>query len=262
MKKLLLGVIIVLLGVIGYMVWKDGQPVEYTSNTEEIPAEIVPEQAPENSEILGGEEERALPASTSKYLKIDAKYPAFENPATSKIVKNFIDDQFEIYKKESSFENLPQSEMDRMDENGSQYEFIISYEIFRTEHTASILFSIYAYNGGAHGGHTLRSLNFTDGDRLFTLGELFIPGTNYLSKLSELARAKLPVVLGENPSSWMNDGTTPITTNFDTFYLTPGELHIAFQPYQVAPWASGAPEIKININNELRDLMSPNFANE
>lgn len=263
MKKLLVVINIVFLGVIAYLVItrdKAESPVETPAT--ETPVNTPSEESTDQNQILGGEEEESLSTGSSEYLKVDAKYPSFENKTTTKLVKDFIDDQFKIFKEESSFETLPQEEKDRMKENGSQYEFITTYKIYRTDNTASIVFSIYTYMGGAHGGHVLRSLNFREGDEQFTIGDVFKPGSGYLETLSKLSRTKLKATLGEALGSWANDGTTPITSNFETFYLTPGKLNIIFQPYQVAPWASGAPEITIDLESELKDVISSTFLNE
>lgn len=262
MKKLLIVLNIVFLGVIIYLVSTKGKDFKDQTPTAETPAEVASEETAETGEILGGEEEESMTQGSSEYLKIDAKYPSFDNVATSKLVKDFIGKQFDIFKQESSFDALPQEEKDRMKENGSQYEFITTYKIYRTENSASIVFSIYTYMGGAHGGHIIRSLNFKQNDETFTIGDVFKPGSDYLGTLSKLSRTKLKAKLGGELGNWSDDGTTPITANFEAFYLTPGKLNIVFQPYQVAPWASGAPEISIDIKNELRDLVSPNFLDE
>lgn len=262
MKKLLIGLNIVFLGVIVYLVATKGKDLKPETLVTETPANTEPEEVVNSGEILGREEEESMTQGSSEYLKVDAKYPSFENKETSKLVKDFIGKQFDIFKQESNFEALPQEEKDRMKENGSQYEFITTYKIYRTENTASIVFSIYTYMGGAHGGHVIKSLNFKEGNETFTIGDAFRPGSSYLETLSKLSRVKLKAKLGGELGNWSDDGTTPITANFEAFYLTSGELHIIFQPYQVAPWASGAPEITINIKNELRDLVSPNFLDE
>jgi hypothetical protein len=258
MKKLLLGLNIVLIGVVLYLVL--GGKKEAVAPSENLPSTEGPkiEETKESSEILSGEEEKII-YDNSKYLKIDIKYPAFENKTTSKVIKDFVDNQLEIFKKESSYETLSQDEKDRMDENGSQYEFLITYKTYRTENTASVVFSIYNYNGGAHGGLIIRSLNFKSNDNLFTIGDIFQPESNYLETLSKISRTKLKEKLAENLGSWGDDGTAPITSNFETFYLTPGKLNIVFQPYQVAPWASGTPEISIDIKNELGGITNKNF---
>lgn len=262
MKKLLIVLNIVFLGVIAYLVINRGKEPAVETPTTETPIDAESENTSKADQILGGEEEESLSQGSSEYLKVDAKYPSFDNVVTSKLVKNFIGKQFDIFKQESNFDALPEEEKKRMKENGSQYEFITTYKIERTENTASIVFSIYTYMGGAHGGHVLRSLNFREGDEQFTIGDVFKPGSDYLATLSKLSRTKLKAALGNELGNWSDDGTTPVTSNFEAFYLTEGKLHIIFQPYQVAPWASGAPEITLNLTTELKDVISSDFINE
>jgi hypothetical protein len=96
-------------------------------------------------------------------------------------------------------------------------------------------------SGGAHGNLFIRTLNFERSTEGLEIGSLFTPGSNYLTKLSELSRPKLKADLKENLGNWSDDGTSPITKNFEAFYLTPGKLHIIFP----ASFSPTSPRIKV-----------------
>lgn len=259
MKKLPWVIIIVLIGVIGFMVFggKKDSPVEEIPGT---PVAPVVDKTPQSSgPILGREEEKTITEST-QYLKVDAKYPSFENDSVSEIVEDFVQAQLAQFKSETNIDGMSQSEKDFLFQNGSKYEFSTTYKIYEAENLSTVLLSISTYTGGAHNSLVLRSLNFNKEGKTITIGDLFEPESNYLSELSSLSRTKLKASLKDNSAEWFTDGTTAVTKNFETFYLTDENmLHIVFQPYQVAAWVAGAPEISINIKTELGDIISGKY---
>ena len=48
--------------------------------------------------------------------------------------------------------------------------------------------------------------------------------------------------------NWLKEGTKPMLENFSLYYFDKEGLHLTFQPYQVAPWASGSIKITIPMN--------------
>jgi hypothetical protein len=260
MKKLPWVLVIVLLGVIAYLAFRNGDKIEVEQPSEDTPVAPAEESQPQSSgPIFSGEEKKTI-KDDSQYLKTNIEYPAFDDEGTSKFIKRFVDDQFANFKTETKIDNLPPEEKQILAETGWKYEFSTTYKIYNSPKVSTVVFSIYTFTGGAHGGLALRSLNFERSEETLTIGDLFKPGSNYLTKLSEISKTKLKAKLGENAGSWIDDGVAPITENFETFYLTDdGNLHIIFQPYQVAPWASGAPEISINIGTELEGIINSEF---
>lgn len=256
MKKLPWVIILVLLGVIAWFAFggKKDSPVEEIPGT---PIAPVVDKTPESSgPIFAGEEGKSI-VEESQYMKVDAQYPAFTNASVSKLAKEFVQNQLAQFKADANLEALSQADKDFVFQNGSKYEFDTTYKIYQSDQVSTIVFSIATYTGGAHGGLVLRSLNVTPDGRLITIGDLFTSGSNYLTKLSELSRTKLKASLKDNAGEWFEDGITPISQNFETFYITDGNtLHIIFQPYQVGPWVAGAPEITIDIQTELQGIIN------
>lgn len=259
MKKLPWIIIIVLIGVIGFMAFGSKKDKVPEGNTGSVVAPTDTTTPQSSGPTLDGEEEKTITES-NQYLKVDAKYPAFKNEDISGAVKDFVQAQLAQFKSETNIDGMSQTDKDFLFQNGSKYEFSTTYKIYEAENLSTVLFSISTYTGGAHNSLILRSLNFnTDGQRI-TIGDLFEPESNYLSKISELSRTKLKASLKDNSAEWFTDGTTAVSKNFETFYLTDENmLHIVFQPYQVAAWVAGAPEISINMETELGDIISGEY---
>ena len=109
-----------------------------------------------------------------------------------------------------------------------------------------VLFSEFL-TGAVHGGADLRTSTFdlTTGHRI-TLAELFRPGSGYLNVLSAESRTRLRTLF-HDPSldDFINPGTTPSASNFQSWQLAPSGLRITFGQYQVAPYSMGMPAIVI-----------------
>ena len=121
------------------------------------------------------------------------------------------------------------------------------------EDTAYISFflTIYQYTGGAHGTTTLIPVTYSkQTKKLLSLEELVKPTRkDWLSALSTEARKQLSaqVKKGKLTSSddWITQGTEPTQENFDLFKLEKNSVRFVFEQYQVAPYASGMPEIVV-----------------
>ena len=258
MKKLLIFVIIVLIGVIIWQATRKGggEVVEAPQGEETAKDE---QNKAETRVVLEGEEERSI-VESYEFLDIKVKYPSFKDSKISTEIKDFVEGEIRRFKAEISFEDFPVTERERIKESGYKYIFDGGYEIHEGEGISSIVLDFSTYTGGAHGGHYLKSLNYSSSGEILSIGSLFAPSSGYLSRLSELSRKKLHEALGENLGNWSEDGTAPVTDNFSTFYLTQdGMLNIIFQPYQVAPWSAGVPKVSIDLSAELADILNPNL---
>jgi hypothetical protein len=113
---------------------------------------------------------------------------------------------------------------------------------------ASFSLDIGQFNAGAvHPFATVTTFNFDEATgKPVQLADLFQPGSDWLSVLSEESRSLLPAVIGQNslPDEF-GSGTGPSASNFKAWALTPWGLSIAFQEYQVGPYADGQPTILI-----------------
>lgn len=148
------------------------------------------------------------------------------------------------------------------DPTAEQYrtEASFTYQIIQANSKViSLLFEEYQYQtGAAHGMNSYATINYlVEEQRVVKLAELFQPDANYLQKISDYCALKLAKKLGpEVDSEQLNAGLEPIDGNFDAWCLTSKGLLIQFDPYQVASYAVGAPQVFIPYS-ELKDIWNP-----
>jgi len=105
----------------------------------------------------------------------------------------------------------------------------------------SVLFVNFFYLGGAHPGSYHWSINydFATGQEL-SLGDLFIPGSPYLERISDYSIQQLNERLEFD--IW-EDGAEPTLENYDVWALSADGILIIFDEYQVAPYAAGPQQV-------------------
>jgi len=101
------------------------------------------------------------------------------------------------------------------------------------------------FAGGAHPAAIYRTYVFdTEAGGFLTLGDLFKPGSDFLTEISSSTLAAI-AKLDIGDADWNKSGTSPQTDNFRLFWLAEDGLHILFPPYQVASYAEGPHEVTI-----------------
>jgi hypothetical protein len=106
-----------------------------------------------------------------------------------------------------------------------------------THGLVSIKFNISTYIvGAAHPNNFSMVLNYDlVQQKVLKLDGLFLPGSNYLQKLSE---ESLRIVSETGYMEWP-EGAAPDPVNYRNWNITPDGLLITFDAYQVAPYAAG-----------------------
>ncbi len=106
--------------------------------------------------------------------------------------------------------------------------------------------------GAAHPAHTMDVYVYDyKADKLLSTEDLFLPGADYLPKLSRLAREDLRAQAQEGDmgfnynESMVEDGTLPRKENFSLMLPLKDGLMIYFTEYQVAPYAAGPQQVVI-----------------
>jgi hypothetical protein len=110
----------------------------------------------------------------------------------------------------------------------------------------SILLKAYLYEGGAHGMSYYIPYNIdTKNGKILTLSDLFAPGTDYISEISEQVKQQM------DARGLTKDLFDPFTTIQDEndFYLTDNALVYYFQEYEYLPYSDGMPEFIIPFKN-------------
>lgn len=135
----------------------------------------------------------------------------------------------------------------------------IFYEEY--EHGAalrSIVFTVYAFTGGAHGNTYFSSITVdTIADIELALdGDIFLPDTDFVSVLQPLVVAQLAETMGEYADmDWINDGTDE-ADDYIAWAINAGTLELFFAPYQVAPYAMGTFQVSIPVE-DLYPVINP-----
>ncbi|WP_249472627.1 TIR domain-containing protein [Luteimonas galliterrae] len=137
--------------------------------------------------------------------------------------------------------------------------------VFANSAIVSVESSRWQYSSGAaHGNGVLITHNFLVTERVteFTLESLFERQEEALQLISDSCRTALAQqhweIWGSMPdeaaSEWINSGTEPEWSNFQAFTMSDDGILIRFQSYQVAPYASGTPQVAISFFT-LRDVV-------
>jgi len=108
----------------------------------------------------------------------------------------------------------------------------------------SLYFDEYVFTGGAHGNTTRTSdtWNALHGRRI-ALPELFPQDFDYAQMLKALIVEEITARNAAEPGLYMDEYPALVEKAFcpNQFYLTPGELVLYFQQYDIAPYATGIP---------------------
>ncbi len=226
---------------------------------------------PAPAKAPGAAEPTALTGTT--YIEHAPYYNIVANYATSTplqgaagasataLMKNFVADTIAQFKADGNFANLTKKDIQMMGfDQGRKETLNIVYLIASSPRTVSYIFTIYMDTLGAHGNTLFHTFTFdtTTGESL-SIGDLFLPGTDYLGTLSGISRAKLPKIIGEfADTSMIANGTTPEDKNFANFFIDNGVLDILFSPYQVGPYAIGPQTLRIS-TSELSDTLKAEY---
>lgn len=136
----------------------------------------------------------------------------------------------------------------------------IQSEVLDGVSTVSVVFTHYAYLGGANGNadyHTITAV--VDGGNLLTLPDIFVEGVDPYTTLQPLAEAALTEQLGDMAAPDMiGPGTEPTAENYQSWALTKDSLNLYFNEYQVAPGAAGPQMVSIPLS-ELTDVLQPQY---
>ncbi|MEK7510695.1 MAG: DUF3298 domain-containing protein [Patescibacteria group bacterium] len=254
-----LGLIALILGLTGWYMSTHPAPVPYS-----------PQVTPPT---LGTDVPKKI-SEKGTYYTIDVTYPTqISFPLSSRsdagatadrTIKAWVDQniaQFKSYvgENEAAIQDFI-SQGEEVPASLSSMQLTVVYERKETPRTVTYLLNAASYIGGAHGMETPTTFTFdaTTGTRL-ALADLFLPQADYLTRLSTLARSKLPGLTGDfTNDDFIQDGTRPIQENFQVFYLEGDDLVFLFPPYQVAPYAAGTIIFRLD-RTELNDILKPEF---
>lgn len=211
--------------------------------------------------------------SESKYATISGSYPVFKNASgtlNDKIRNNIVivQAEFENNAKENwqarLATKLPGEKIKEFPEDGDMFFNLKTEYIQVNPKMISVLITVQAMSGGAHGYQNLYSYNYdVSQNRELTLQDFFPNDSDYLKKVSDYSRNDLTAQFTgkiknenmdldgdfkmtiENINSMLIPGTEPTVENFSVFTTTPGFLNIYFGEYQVAAYVYGIQTVKM-----------------
>ena len=169
---------------------------------------------------------------------IDAEYPRFGIPA--------IDAKIQAKSVAAVADLKSQASNDEPAKNDFPQDAYAAHfgSIYTSDKLISVRFYTGDYTGGAHGLPYIFGMTFdrASGDEL-TLDEALALTGKSLTQVATAAKAKLQTQLGDDILDIA--GADPDPKNYASFYVTKSDVVFIFQPYQVAPYAAGAPEVAI-----------------
>jgi hypothetical protein len=135
--------------------------------------------------------------------------------------------------------------------NDMQVDYVVTYE---SPTLISIMFTNSLYiAGAAHPNSWVTSLNFDlITGKPYSLSDMFSSSTPYLETISEYCINEL----SEQETLQMPEGAQPEEMNYSHWNITGQGIRITFNPYQVAPYAAGIPQVLVPYE-VLKPILSP-----
>jgi len=214
--------------------------------------------------VIGAHPETKTPVTSgtktitehATYYDIRAAYPSATPLAASvgteanakaiASMKGFEENMIDAFKENGDFANLSHDEVQMRGLDQKRAAFDITYSTKTGKETVSYIFTMQADTLGAHPTTYFRTFTFnTQTGESLTLGDLFVPTSNYLAILSAEARNKLPATIASmagssSDTAAIQSGTTPDADNFQNWFIEGDSLVLIFPPYQVAAYSLGA----------------------
>lgn len=210
-----------------------------------------PQTTPKQSTIkvnnVAVKEEKSL--QKLKYT-IDLTYPQFaglKNVTFQKLVNDSLRDW--VATATAEFKQDAQKTAVGDTTRNIQYSLMTKGNVIQVNNSVvSVRFEVEDFRGGAHPNKYNKTFNYSGvtGKQL-ALGDLFKPGSNYLTTLSKIAKADLLNQMKDNPNvgTMVNTGTTPKEENYKNFVLNSKALIVIFDPATVAPNVEGSKEVAV-----------------
>jgi hypothetical protein len=191
------------------------------------------------------------------WWSIDVKYPIIEGDNTFNIaVRQHVTATADGFRK-----SLPRTASKGYPDYGAYLKGRYTVEILKNG-VISVLFDYDEYTpGAAHPWGVMASINYDTGSgRLLALSDLFRPGCNYVSRLSEISIHELDQHEYAEETA-IRHGAGPVEKNFQVFTLTDTELVLHFQQYQVAAGAVPSEQVSIPLT-KLASLLRKDYLAE
>lgn len=195
---------------------------------------------------------------------ITVKYPYTSNAKINKPIKEFVDQAVSDFKKDA----VPVDP----ETGASPNALDISYSTIPFNNDiVTFKYDIYINTGGAHpNSYTFTQTfdlktgtQYANADILGTQEAISVVSMHAIEMLKENIEKSLNEAmetteeLDEATVTWIANGAGPDPSNYQALAVTPKELIIYFNPYQVAPYAAGPQEVHLSMDKVKSVLPSP-----
>lgn len=181
------------------------------------------------------------------------------------VMTQWLNETIQTFKIESRIEAITPEEAEFLRlTDGRKYTLDATYEMYFSKQTQSYVFTLFQDTFGAHPITFYKTFTFdaSTGNEM-VLADFFVPGSDFLGALSRASRERLPEIIAERQQSatnveYLENGTTPVEENFQTFFVDGNVLVLIFPPYQVGPYVLGTLVLPIPFE-QLGDIVRPEY---
>lgn len=190
--------------------------------------------------------------STDQY-SISAHYPITKDDRITTQFKNFVDEQITQFKNDTEWANNP----DIAPAQAQTLSLDIDYRNDKSKNADNYVFTVLTYTGGAHGLQATKTFSYDINGKLIKLSDLFTTGESGLKTISTFVIRDL-IGRSISDSTWINEGASPNSENYQNFTISEDGLTFIFDPYQVAPYSAGAQNVTVPLTN-FKNIANPNI---
>lgn len=199
---------------------------------------------------------------SDSFFYVQAEYPQFETAGKdfNQEIATLISGKINSFKEESRvnwkarLDTMP-ADKPVPDNPEEPFTFLASWDSAQLNNTyLSLVIKIYYFTGGAHGNEEIHAFNYDIvKKKKIEIKDFFDSAQEALKKISQISAQDIKSQLqsqgwkeDDNLKEMVNQGTSPLFKNFQSFNFDSYNLTIYFQRYQVAPGAAGSLTVTIS----------------
>ncbi|SHN50464.1 DUF3298 and DUF4163 domain-containing protein [Desulfovibrio litoralis] len=177
-------------------------------------------------------------------INIEIVYPVTGNQIIDLELANWANNQMKTFLVESE-------EFKKNDQANFQYSLDITYKIFHTDNTLSVIFNTSTFTGGAHpvNGQMPFIFYLNDASRLDLLDLFKADEKEVVTLLAKLCYQNLKENLAKLGFEMDDESIPQELETFSVFAVDKFGLTIFFEPYQVAPYSFGFQTVTIPLKS-------------
>ena len=182
-----------------------------------------------------------------KYPQVSELKSTTAQKNINKVLSNHIQGSYKGYLElKKSMEKIKKEGYCTENPTSCNYEYQTSYKVkYNNNGKLSILIYDYVYEGGAHGYGPVTSYNFDlKTGKQYTINNILTSNTKY-KKVTNYAKKYMINHPDIFTPGYLSMNEFKIDKN-NQFYFTSNGIYLIFQEYEVAPYSSGYPIIKVS----------------